>query len=205
MGLTTRDLKVVRYCEKNFLINADIASRLVYWTKNEASSLNIAQRRLRELHNLKQVKRVREFVGQSYTYFLGKTPTQTTHRLMISDFISRMVVNGFEIELDRTEVEWKGLEKQFNVRPDLLVTFNYNGRLYHLLVEVDLTKQFSNSKKYERLIRAKKNGELKGILDGAIGVVSVCDKKPVVSEVKPIWIKTDWSNFSNLTYAIAGV
>lgn len=205
MGLTTRDLEIVRYCEKSFLINADIASRLVYWTKNEASSLNIAQRRLRELHNLKQVKRVREFVGQSYTYYLGKTPTKTAHRLMMSDFISRMVVSGFEIELDRTAVEWKGIENQFNIRPDLLVTFNYNGRLYHLLVEIDLTKQFSNSKKYERLIRAKKNGELKGVLDGAIGVVSVCDKKPAVAEVKPIWIKTDWSNFSNLTYAIAGV
>lgn len=205
MGLTTRDLEVIRYLEKNFLINADIASRLVYWTKNEAASLNIAQRRLREMFKLKQVKRVREYVGQSYTYYLGKAPVKTKHRLMMTDFLSRLEINGFNVDLDHTEVEWKGLEERFGVRPDMLVTFNYNDHVYQLLVEIDLTKEFSNAKKYERIINAKRNGELKGILDGAIGVVSVCDKKPNTEGFKPIWIKTDWSNFSNLTYAIAGV
>ena len=205
MGLTTRDLQVIRYLEKNFLINAEIASRLVYWTKNEAASLNIAQRRLREMFKLKQVKRVREFVGQSYTYYLSKAPTKTKHRLMMTDFLSRLEINGFNVDLDHTEVEWKGLEERFGVRPDMLVTFNYNDHVYQLLVEIDLTKEFSNAKKYERIIQAKRNGELKGILDGAIGVVSVCDKKPSTDGFKPIWIKTDWSNFSNLTYAIAGV
>ena len=202
MGLTTRDLEVIRYLEKNFLINAEIASRLVYWTKNEASSLNIAQKRLKEMFRLKQVKRVREYVGQSYIYYLSKAPTKSKHRLMMTDFINRMVASGFEIDLDLTEVEWKGVEDQFSIRPDVLVTFTYNEKIYHLLVEIDLTKEFTNGKKYERLINAKRNGELKGILDGIVGVVSVCDKKP---DFNCIWIKPDWSNFSNLTYAIAGV
>ena len=205
MGMTTRDLQIIRYLEKNFLINAEIASRLVYWTKNEAASLNIAQRRLREMFKLKQVKRVREFVGQSYTYYLSKAPTKTKHRLMMTDFLSRLEVNGFSVDLDHTEAEWKGLEQRFGVRPDMLVTFTYNDRVYQLLVEIDLTKEFSNAKKYERIMNAKKNGELKGVLDGAVGVVSVCDKKPNAEGFKPLWIKTDWSNFSNLTYAIAGV
>lgn len=202
MGLTTRDLQVVRYLEKNFLINCEIASRLVYWTKNEASSLNTAQKRMKELYRLKQAKRVREFVGQSYTYYLGKAPVKTKHRLMMTDFISRMVASGFEIDLDLTEVEWKGVEDQFSIRPDVLVTFTYNEKIYHLLVEIDLTKEFTNGKKYERLINAKRNGELKGILDGIVGVVSVCDKKP---DFNCIWMKTDFSNFSNLIYAVAGV
>ena len=124
---------------------------------------------------------------------------------MMTDFLSRLEINGFSIDLDHTEVEWKGLEQRFGVRPDMLVTFTYNDQVYQLLVEIDLTKEFSNAKKYERIIQAKRNGELKGILDGAIGVVSVCDKKPNTEGFKPIWIKTDWSNFSNLTYAIAGV
>lgn len=202
MGLTTRDLRVIRYLEKNFLINAEIASRLVYWTKNEKSSLNVAQKRLKEMYRLKQVKRVREYVGQSYTYYLSKAPTKSKHRLMMTDFISRMVASGFEIDLDLTEVEWKGVEDQFSIRPDVLVTFTYNEKIYHLLVEIDLTKEFTNGKKYERLINAKRNGELKGILDGIVGVVSVCDKKP---DFNCIWMKTDFSNFSNLIYAVAGV
>ena len=72
-------------------------------------------------------------------------------------------------------------------------------------MEIELTKNFSNAKKYERVMNARKNGELKDIFSGAIGIVSICDTKPNAEGVKPIWIKTDWSNFSNLTYAIAGV
>lgn len=198
MGITTRDLEVIRYCEKNFLINADIASRLVYWTKNEASSLNIAQRRMRELFKLKQLKRVREFVGQSYTYYIGKIPTKTAHRLMMTDFLSRMVMNGFKIDLDQTESEYKELEERFGIRPDMLVTFNYADKTYQALVEIDLTKPFSNAEAYERILRAKRNGELGHLLPYPLAVISICDTKP---DFNCIWIKTDWSNFSNLTYA----
>ena len=152
MGLTSRDLELIRYCEKNFLINAEIASRLVYWTKNEKSSLNIAQRRLKEIvKQQKQVKRVREYIGQSYTYYIGKNPTKTKHRLMMSDFLSRMVADGFEIVLEETQVEYKGLEEKYHIRPDMLITFNYANSTYQAFVEVDLTKEFSNSKAYTRL------------------------------------------------------
>ena len=203
MGITTRDLQVIRYLEKGFLLNAEICSRLVYWTKNEKASLNIAQRRLRELYKLKQVKRVREFVGQSYTYYLDKAPTKTKHRLAMADFLSRCEMNGFHVDLDNTFIEWKGLEQRFGVRPDLLVTFEYANKIYQLLVEVDLTKEFSNGSKYAKIYKAKMNGELSNVLPHRLAVVSVCDKKPEDQEIRPIWMKSDFSNFSNLVYAIA--
>ena len=202
MGITTRDLQVIRYLEKGFLLNADICSRLIYWTKNEATSLNIAQRRLKELYRLKQVKRVREFVGQSYTYYLEKAPTKTKHRLMMSNFLSMLMINGFEVDLENTFIEWKGVEKRFGVRPDLLVTFNYGDSSYQLLVEIDITKEFTNTDKYRRLLQAKVNGELTNQLPHQLAVVSICDKKP---NFGCIWMKTDFSNFSNLTYSVAGV
>ena len=202
MGITTRDLQVIRYLEKGFLLNADICSRLIYWTKNEATSLNIAQRRLKELYRLKQVKRVREFVGQSYTYYLDKAPTKTKHRLMMSNFLSMLMINGFEVDLENTFIEWKGVEKRFGVRPDLLVTFNYGDSSYQLLVEIDITKEFTNADKYRKLLQAKVNGELTNQLPHQLAVVSICDKKP---DFKCIWMKTDFSNFSNLTYSVAGV
>ena len=202
MGITTRDLQVIRYLEKGFLLNADICSRLIYWTKNEATSLNIAQRRLKELYRLKQVKRVREFVGQSYTYYLDKAPSKTKHRLMMSNFLSMLQINGFEVDLENTFIEWKGVEKRFGVRPDLLVTFSYGDSTYQLLVEIDLTKEFTNSDKYTRILQAKYNGELTAQLPHQLAVVSICDKKP---NFRCIWMKTDFSNFSNLTYTVAGV
>ena len=197
MGITTRDLEIVRYLEKNFIVNAEIASRLVYWTKNEQSSLNISQRRLRELHKLKQVKRIREFVGQSYTYYLGKTPTKTKHRLMMSDFLSRCQVNGFYIDLEQTETEWKGVEERFGIRPDMLVTITYNGQTYQLLVEIDLTKEFTNGSKYAKLQKAIRNGELQRVFKHSTAIVSVCEKRPQTEGLTTIWIKPDFSNFSN--------
>lgn len=197
MGLTSRDLELIRYCEKNFLINAEIASRLVYWTKNENSSLNIAQRRLKEIVKYqKQVKRVREYVGQSYTYYIGKNPTKTKHRLMITDFLSRMVADGFEVVLEETYVEYKGLEERYNIRPDLLVTFRYGREKYQAFVEVDLTKEFSNSKAYKKIYEDAWNEKIE--MDYPFAVISVCDTKP---DGDFIWIKTDWSNFSNIKYA----
>ena len=203
MGITTRDLQVIRYLEKGFLLNAEICSRLIYWTKNEKASLNIAQRRLRELYKLKQVKRVREFVGQSYTYYLDKAPTKTKHRLAMADFLSRCEMNGFHVDLDNTFIEWKGLEQRFGIRPDLLVTFEYANKTYQLLVEVDLTKEFSNGSKYAKICKAWREGTLDNILPHTIGIVSVCDRKPESQEIKPIWMKSDFSNFSNLVYVIA--
>lgn len=196
MGLTSRDLELIRYCEKNFLINAEIASRLVYWTKNEKSSLNIAQRRLKEIvKQQKQVKRVREYIGQSYTYYIGKNPTKTKHRLMMSDFLSRMVADGFKIVLEETQVEYKGLEERYNIRPDLLVTFVYGNKKYQAFVEVDLTKEFSNAKIYEKIYSDAINGKFK--MDYPFAVISVCDTRP---EGRFVWVKTDWSNFSNIKY-----
>lgn len=198
MGITTRDLELIRYVEKGFLINAEIASRLIYWTKNESSSLNIAQRRLRELYKLKQIKRVREFVGQSYTYYIGKSPAKTKHRLMMTEFLARMVADGFTIDIDHTEFEFKGLEERYGIRPDLLVTFYYGQKKYQILVEVDLTKEFTNTPAYKRVLSAKAKGQLDGMLEYPLAIVSVSGKKP---DMPCIHINTDWSNFSNLKYA----
>ncbi|MBP3908600.1 MAG: hypothetical protein J6D33_06700 [Turicibacter sp.] len=196
MGLTTRDLKFVRYLEKNFILNAEIASRLIYWTKNEKSSLNVAHKRTKEIiSQQKQVKRVRQYVGQSYVYYIGKNPTKITHRLMMSDLLSRMVADGFEIILDETELEFKGLESKYHIRPDMLVTFKYGNETYSAFVEIDLTKEFTNSQAYNRLF-ADIEASRYTIKYPAL-LISVCDNKP---DLPCVWIKTDWSNFSNLKY-----
>nr|DAK49460.1 MAG TPA: hypothetical protein [Caudoviricetes sp.] len=196
MGLTTRDLELIRYLEKNFILNAQIASRLIYWTRNEKSSLNVAHKRTQEIiKHQKQVHRVREYVGQSYIYYIGKNPTKTKHRLMMTDFLSRMKVDGFEIILDETEVEYKKLEERYHIRPDMLVTFKYGDETYCALVEIDLTKPFTNTDAYNRLYNDLKAGRYK--MQHPMCLVSVCEKKP---DIGCIWIKPDWSNFSNLKY-----
>ena len=199
MAITTRDLEVVRYLEKRFIVNAEILSRLVYWTKNEKSSLAIAQRRLKVLHKAKQVKRVREFSVQNYIYYLGKAPSNIKHRLAMSDFLSQLMINGFEVALEETENEYKGLEKDFGIRPDLLVTF-YNGdKPHYALVEIDLTKDLTHVEGYNKFLTAREKGETTLLTKYPLALISVCKNKP--EGIECVWIKPDWSNFSNLAYS----
>lgn len=199
MGITTRDLKVIRLLEKRFIANAEILSRLIFWSGNEKSSLSVTQRRLKELHNLKQLKRVRQYIGQSYVYYLGKAPNKIEHRLAMSDFLSQMNVHGFEVILEETEVEFKELEELFGIRPDMLVTFKHGDKTFQALVEIDLTKQFTHANEYNRFLKARRNGETNLLTEYPLALVSVCDKKP--KGINCVWIKPDWSNFSNFTYS----
>ena len=59
MGLTSRDLEVVRLLEKNMVLTAEQLAVLVFSTGNERAALTIAQRRLRTLYTKKQIKRYR--------------------------------------------------------------------------------------------------------------------------------------------------
>lgn len=200
MAITTRDLEVVRLLEKRFIVNADILSRLIYWTKNEKSSLAIAQRRLKILYKQKQVKRVREFSVQNYIYYLGKAPSNIKHRLAMSDFLSQLMINGFEVALDETENEYRGLEKEFGIRPDLLVTFYCGEKKYQALVEIDLTKDLTHVEGYNKFFKARRSGETTLLTQYPLALVSVCKHKPEGVN-NCIWIKPDWSNFSNFTYS----
>ena len=197
MGITTRDLDVIHLLEKNFLLNAEICSRLIYWTGNEHYSLNASRRRLKALHDLKQIKRVREFVGQSYTYYSGKKPTKTQHRLAMSDFLTQLTKRGFKVNFEETQSEFKGLEESYRIRPDMLVVLEHENKKYQLLVEIDLTKEFSHTKEYNKVIKDYSTNNLKALGDYPLAVVSVCNTQPQQSSF--VWIKPDWSNFSNLT------
>jgi len=196
MGITQRDLQVIRYLEQGFLLNTEILSRLIYWTGNKKSSLSVTQRRLKELYNLKQVKRIRQFVGQPFIYYLGKTPTKAEHRLAMSDFLSQMTIHGFEIILDETQTEYKELEKKYSIRPDMLVTFKYKNDYYRALVEIDLTKKFTHADEYTRFLKDRREGKVPYLKDYKLALVSVCEVQP---DMRCIWVKPDWSNFSNFT------
>lgn len=196
--LTTRDLEVVRYLEDNLLLTADIASRLIYHTQNERSSLAIAQRRLATLYKEKQVKRIRNSITNSYVYYLGKTPTKVDHRLKISDFISRINTIGFGI--DEIQLEYSELQDTYHIRPDIMMVVDYHKTKLCILVEVDLTKEFTNIEQYTRLAIDRKNAIPMNLPEAPLLLVAVTDKpiKRVKGQAKPITIKTDFSDIEKV-------
>lgn len=198
--LTTRDLEIIRYLEQNFLITSSIASRLVYWTGNEKSSLIIAQKRLKVLFKEKEVKRLRDNITNEYVYYLHKAPTKINHRLKIADFISRLNRLGFELQ--NIELEYSELQESYNIRPDIMLEAKFNNVSFVALVEVDLTKSFSNITAYTEIVKDRKNKIKQPLPNKPLLLISVSDTpiKRTDEQVKPVQIKTDFSDIVKLTY-----
>lgn len=204
--LTTRDMEIVRFMEQTGLpLTASQASRMWFWTGNEKSSLICAQRRLLALYKSKKVSRIREYVGQEYVYFLSKIPAQLKHKQLMVDFLYHLNMNKFKL-LD-IQVEWKAIEKSYRVRPDLFLTVEYGTNKYNLICEVENTKEF-DSKKYEKFTsNMNEDKALHQIIPYQVMIIAICNSKP--NPIKrsnglynPVWVKKDFSNFSNLIYRL---
>ena len=75
--LTSRDIKMINFLEDtSLLITAKQAAMLFYKspTNNTKSSITVAQNRLKVAHELKQIKRYRDHIDQSFVYYTGKKP-----------------------------------------------------------------------------------------------------------------------------------
>lgn len=201
-----RDLEIVKFIENtNLPLTALQVSKLFFWSGNEKSSLVRAQRRLLALFKMKKILRARSYVGEEYIYYLKKTPTQLKHKQLIVDFLCQLNIQKFKI-LD-IQLEWKGIENAYGIRPDVFLTIEYNAKKYNFICEVDNTKTFTNGEKYGRFISNKHSDSLiKSLVPYPVLLISVCKVKPEPIKLsdgrkyKPLWINSDFSNATNLTY-----
>ena len=100
--LTSRDVIVINFLESsNIVLTAEQIGKIFYSqnARDDKSSLKIAQKRLKKMVDLKYVKRFRSYSNQQYYYFIGsKVPKLTEHKLLISEFITRMSQENFDLE-----------------------------------------------------------------------------------------------------------
>lgn len=203
-NLTSRDIKVINFLDdSNIVLTASQVGKIFYSenARDDKSSLKIAQKRLKKMFDIKEVKRFRDYSTQEFYYYLGsKVPKLTDHKLLISEFITRMAQDQFEVEW--VKLEWTHFQKDYHLRPDAFIKFHYIGEEFYILLEVDSSKKFTNDDKYLKLFTDRKNStEIQEILPiYHVLIVSLCKTKPEQSKVNPVWINTDFSNFSNLKY-----
>ena len=203
-NLTSRDIKVINFLDdSNIVLTASQVGKIFYSenARDDKSSLKIAQKRLKKMFDIKEVKRFRDYSTQEFYYYLGsKVSKLTEHKLLISEFITRMAQDQFEVEW--VKLEWTHFQKDYHHRPDAFIKFRYMNDEFYILLEVDSSKKFTNDDKYLKLFTDRKNStEIQEILPyGHVLIVSLCKKKPEDSKVNPCWINTDFSNFSNLKY-----
>lgn len=202
--LTSRDIDLINFLdENNLIITAEQAAKYFYRspTGNHKSALTVAQRRLALCCELKQLNRYRDHIDQCYVYFTGRRPTKITHRLMITDFLVNM---HRKYEVIDFKVEYKSLEKQYNMRPDVYIIFKFGQKIVSALVECENTKTFSNDEKYLQLFRDIQNKKLLHILPYPLVPICVCKSEPI-TKLEPLWIQSDYSNFSKLEYKLMNI
>ena len=202
--LTSRDIKMINFLEDtSLLITAKQAAMLFYKspTNNTKSSITVAQNRLKVAHELKQIKRYRDHIDQSFVYYTGKKPTKLEHILLITDFLVKFY-NEFEVV--SVETEFKGLEKTYGIRPDIYIVFRFGTHTVSTLVECDNTKGFTNGDVYSKIMKDKRAKKISYILPYPLLIISCTDKKNE-HEFQPTTVKTDFTDFSKIKFALIGV
>lgn len=174
MGLTSRDLEVVRLLEKNMILTAEQLSVLVFNTGNEQTSLNIAQRRLRTLYTKKQIKRYRNHTTSSYCYYIGDDCNFSKHKKLFGDVLVALKKNGYEI-VDVC-AEYRGFyDEGFRIRPDMRVELVKDRTAFSLFVEVDSSKKFTNGEIYREILINKNS--VNCVKSTPFAILSVCDSE----------------------------
>ena len=193
--LTSRDIKLIDFLEENnLIITAELAAQWFFQspTGNFKSALTVAQRRLAICCELGQLKRCREHIDQCYIYYTGKRPSKVDHKLMICKFLINMYR---KYEVVKVKVEFKELEKQYAMRPDIFIVFKFGSKTVSALVECENTKTYSNEEKYKTMYTDYANKKLIHILPYPLLLVCVSKQEPD-TKLKPLWVNNDHSNFS---------
>ena len=199
--LTSRDIKMINFLEDTSLLITEKQAAMLFYkspTNNTKSSITVAQNRLKVAHELKQIKRYRDHIDQSFVYYAGKKPTKIEHKLLITDFLMHFCD---EFEVISIETEFKGLEKAYGIRPDIYITFKFGTHTVSALIECDNTKGFTNGDTYLKVMEDKRNKKLTSVLPYPLLIIS-CTNHKNNHEFQPITIKTDFSNFSKIKFAL---
>ena len=199
--LTNRDKQFIKFMsETNLVFTNQQIGNIFYKGGNEKSSYMIANRRLRKLYKDGYIKKIKGNIGEKDIYYHKKKPKEIKHKLIMSEFISKLSLNG--VKILKIYTEFQGFKNDYKIIPDLFLIVEYYEHKYIFIVEVDITKEFSNIDKYNILVDDARKRKCKDIIYPFL-IISICDKKPIKNDsCNPFNIKTDMSDFSRLLWAI---
>ena len=194
--LTDRDKKMINFIHNtNMIFTIRQIADIFYKTGNPKSSYVVATRRLKVARDFGYLKMTEKIMGEPSVYYRDKVPKEPKHKLLMSEFLRMLSVNGFTII--EVETEYQGF-REYSLVPDMRVIIEYNNEKYVVFVEVDLTKGFTSEEKYYQVFKNMKN--LKEQIPYKVLLVSVCDKPFATNYVNPIRLKTDFSDFNRLIW-----
>lgn len=142
--LTDRDYEVLSFIKEYKCADTDTLTRLFFQSKPTC------EKRLRKLVECNKLNRYREDILHPYVYYKGQRPTNIKHSLAIARVYS-ILQSEYEVVKCKREYQLKYYNKVLQC--DLLVVIRRYGKLYPIIVEIDLTKCYSS--KYDSFINTK--------------------------------------------------
>ena len=195
--LTNRDKKMINFIHNtNMIFTIRQIADIFYRTGNSKSSYVIATRRLKVARDFGYLKMTEKIMGEPSVYYRDKIPKEPNHKLLMSEFLRLLSINGFTII--SVDTEYQGFREDYGLIPDMRIIIEYNREKYVVFVEVDLTKGFTSEEKYYQVFKNMKN--LKQQIPYKVLLVSVCDRSFATNYVNPIRLKTDYSDWNKFLW-----
>lgn len=148
MALTQRDREILTWIQDYKSITLSQCTYLFFNGNYEG-----CRRRLKQLESFGLLKSIPNVLLKTRVYYQERLLSD--HDLFIYEFLKIIKINSGEIIQFQLKPQY--LDKK--IVPDCFIIFSYNGNVFFILLEVDLTHYTSNSKmkRYEELY---KTGEL---------------------------------------------
>ena len=175
MKMTDRDYKIIEFIKEFKIVSSSTIARLYF------PSLATAERRLKKLVDHRKLFRTRDNIISEYIYYIKK-PTNLKHCILIADVYSKLATNK-NIQLIKYKREYEIKFRGKTLRTDLMAVIKSDNKLIPVLIEIDLTKSYSN--KYDEYINSKYYQQKFPI----VPVIVVISNRTPKSSINIIWYK----------------
>lgn len=182
--ITNRDKKVIE-----FLSNREVAATTEQLQRIFFPSKRVAHRRLKLLHEYKEIKRDRSNITMQYIYYQRK-PKRLKHALLLAEFYASCIEKGIKIQIFESEFEVG------NVRADALLGYRYLDKKYLAFVEIQRSTNKLDVDKYKKLYLTEQYKERLKIMPRIIAVTN--QKIPSVKHLNITGVKLDMSNIKSI-------
>jgi len=147
--ITDRDYEVVEFVSK-LPCYSDTIHKIFF----SNTSQRVANRRLAFLHDYLYLRRSRHGANDKYFYYTKREPVQKLHLDYIARAYNWVIQNGYRIHNFEVQKEYG------NLRPDMLLEIEKNGKRGLLAVEVEL----SNNNVVRKIQKYEEYGKFKKLL-----------------------------------------
>ncbi len=146
-----RDMEIVRHLEKYHYATISQLQKIFF--PHQVYSYNIVRKRLEEIEKggyIRRPKRDHATNRNIYIYNDDKLKYPSQHRILTLDIYAEMKYMGFDIEHFEVEKHWID-DKKRGVYNDAFAVFTMDNRRYHYFIEVQISNNYHNLEKYDKL------------------------------------------------------